>query len=115
MHEDHQAKILNLNLKTSNVPMFMLFWNPQLMHDVWLKSYKRLAFFSKQMAILMAPFPCVVLGTNMNLSKKSTPPMYMSIMQLFTPFSFTIVYNASHLNELLNSMHKCIILTTTKT
>jgi hypothetical protein len=32
--------------------------------------------------------------------------MYTSIMQLSTPFSFTIVYNLLHLNELLNFMHK---------
>jgi hypothetical protein len=28
MHEDHQAKIFNLNFKNSIVPMFMLFWSP---------------------------------------------------------------------------------------
>ncbi len=102
MHEDHQRNFLNLNFKTLNFPLFMLFWNPQLMHNVWLKSYKRLAFFSKQMGTLMAPSPYAILE-------------HMSIMQLFTPFSFTNVYNLWHLNELLSSMHKCTILTTIKT
>ncbi len=66
------------------------------------------------MGTLMAPSPYIVLGTTMNSSKKSTP-MYMNIMQLSTPFSFTTIYNLLHLNELLSFMHKCTIFTTTKT